>query len=163
MAMRDWWHRIWNDNVDVTSLRFVVALALLGTAAIVWGIRWFGGEPALTPDVPEETPRPATIAVPVYRADGTYWGFIADDYLFDAAGAYVGWVEGSRVWHRSGAFMGELVDGTYILRNTTTTAPMAFMPRMPPASPLPPLPPRMPMTRMASLVGMGWVDALGAQ
>jgi hypothetical protein len=154
-----------DSELERSSLRLSVALALLLTAGTVWAIRWSSAE---APPYEEARVARAMSSVapsgaykPVFRQDGSYWGFIADGYLFDAGGAYVGWVDTGRVWHRSGSFLGELVDGAYVLRDTMLTlSPMTGTVRRPPASPVPPQPA---MGRMMVMMRTGWVDALDRQ
>ncbi len=53
---------------------------------------------------------------PIFRRNGEYFGFVHYWPLFDARGYYLGWVDEGEVWRRDGAFLGELVDGCYVLR-----------------------------------------------
>jgi hypothetical protein len=62
---------------------------------------------------------------PVYRLSGDYFGFVADECLFDLAGEYVGWLDGSDVWRADGTWLGRLALGVYVVR------PAAAGPRAP--------------------------------
>lgn len=87
---------------------------------------------------------------------GTPAGHISNGNVFDSRNAWIGWIEGQEVWSRNGQFLGELIDGSYIMKRTAQMPRMAKMPRMAPIPPMPPMPamPRMPR--------MGYVDVLGA-
>jgi hypothetical protein len=97
----------------------------------------------------------------LFRWDGTYWGFLFEDRLYDRHGHHVGWLERAPhqvdVFDRSGRFLGQLVDGRYVLRNVLREEPVHRAPR--PAIPdtVPPAPepdhePRVPREH--------WHDAL---
>lgn len=77
----------------------------------------------------------------IYKWNGKYFGFISGGNFFDASSNWVGWVEGSRVWRANGEFLGEIYEGSYILRSTTMVPPVPRVPRVPPVPPVPPLPP----------------------
>ncbi len=96
----------------------------------------------------------------VFRWSGEYFGFRRGGYLFDAAGRYRGWLsdEGA-VWRADGRFLGELVDGEYILRRAHMYEPQ---PRVPRLAPLPPIPPIPPIPRIPRIPRLGWADALDA-
>lgn len=94
----------------------------------------------------------------VYRWNGRYFGFISNGRLFDASSNYLGWVdEQGRVWRASGSFLGELVDGNYILRRTSMATPASRVARSRPSRPTSP-------TRRTNRTGRtpraGWIDAL---
>jgi hypothetical protein len=93
----------------------------------------------------------------LFRWDGLYWGFLAGDALFDRFGRQVGWVEEADAFDQAGRFMGELVDGHYVLRNRLRAVPVHRNPRPAVAFPTPPAPvpdrqPRDPLD--------DWADAL---
>jgi hypothetical protein len=91
----------------------------------------------------------------VFKWNGQYVGFIHNGNLPDLNSRYLGWMEeDGQVWNANGSYLGQVIEGSYILRNATMFPPM---PRMPPLPPLPPLPP---MRRMPRMPLMGWVDAL---
>jgi hypothetical protein len=54
----------------------------------------------------------------VYRLNGTYFGFIWQARLFDKNRNYIGWVDGTEVWTTNNDYLGELVDGKYIVRSS---------------------------------------------
>jgi len=76
----------------------------------------------------------------IFRWDGAYWGFLADDTLYDRHGRHVGWLEKADVFDRSGRFMGELRDGHYVLRDRLRAVPVHRNPRPAVAYPVPPAP-----------------------
>ncbi len=53
---------------------------------------------------------------PIFRCNGEYFGFLHTWRLFDSRGYYLGWVDEGEVWGADGAFLGELVNGCYVLR-----------------------------------------------
>ncbi|MBI3456288.1 MAG: hypothetical protein HY002_10925 [Candidatus Rokubacteria bacterium] len=81
------------------------------------------------------------MTTPLFRSDGTYWGFLAGDRVYDRYGRDVGWLEGTDVYHRSGRFMGELVHRHYVLRNMLRSEPIHREPRPPVPYSTPPAPP----------------------
>ncbi len=94
---------------------------------------------------------------PLFRWDGSYWGFLAGDDIYDRYGRYVGWVEGTDVYHRNGRFMGELMNRFHVLRNVLRPEPIHRAPRDPVPYSAPPLasPDRKPRDPLD-----GWSDAL---
>jgi hypothetical protein len=105
------------------------------------------------------------LSIPLFRWDGHYWGFLAEDILYDRHGRQVGWVEvapeagGIRldVYDRTGRFLGELVDAHYVLRRVVRAEPIHRAPR--PAIPYP-TPPAPPPDRTPRDPRDGWSDAL---
>jgi len=92
----------------------------------------------------------------VFKWSGQHLGFITNNYLFGSDSSYLGWVEqDGSVWARNGRYLGELIEGQYILRNSMKMQPMSRMPKMPPMPPMSPMPP---MPRMPRMPRMGWVD-----
>ena len=94
----------------------------------------------------------------IFKWNGEYFGFVRRDYLFSHRGEYRGWIgRNQRVWKSSGEFLGELVDGKYILRRNTMIPPVPTVPKVPPPPPVPPM-------RAINLTGripkVGWTDAL---
>lgn len=83
---------------------------------------------------------PVTAPVPLFRWDGQYWGFVADEGLYDRYGRHVGWVQGVNVYERSGRFMGELRFGQYVLRDLLRAEPIHRAPRPAVPYPTPPAP-----------------------
>jgi hypothetical protein len=56
----------------------------------------------------------------VYRWTGEPVAFVEDWNLFDQQGRYFGWIESDNsVWAASGQFVGVLLDGKHVFRNTT--------------------------------------------
>ena len=95
---------------------------------------------------------------PIFRWSGEYFGFIYKGNFFDAEGEYLGWVEDDgSVWNRDGTYLGELVEGCYILRNTIKMEPTPKMPKIPPIPPIPPIPKP---DRIGRIGKIGWEDAL---
>ena len=55
----------------------------------------------------------------LYRLKGEYWGYIYKNRIFNYLNIYKGWIEDNKyIWDFRGNFLGELIDGTYILKNT---------------------------------------------
>ncbi len=95
---------------------------------------------------------------PIFRWSGEYFGFIYRGNLFDAEGNYLGWIEDDgSVWNRDGTYLGELIEGNYILRNTMRMEPLPKIPKIPPIAPIPPVPKS---DRIAKMAKLGWDDAL---
>ena len=98
------------------------------------------------------------MSAPIFKWDGTYFGFVDAARLYNAEAGYLGWVEqDGSVWRARGAFLGVLVEGNYVMRDLLTIEPVPRIPPVPPIPPIPPIPdlPRMPRTPQA-----GWADAL---
>ena len=94
----------------------------------------------------------------LFKWSGQPVGFISNGSLFDSAGSYVGWVESDgRAWAKNGSYLGDLVDGNYILKSPMRIDPIPRIPRVPPISPIPPIPP---LPRMPRMPKLGWFDAL---
>jgi hypothetical protein len=55
---------------------------------------------------------------PIFRWNGERFGFVHRWRLFDSQSYYLGWVDEGEVWRRDGTYLGELVDGCYVLRST---------------------------------------------
>jgi len=95
---------------------------------------------------------------PIFRWNGEYFGFVHRWRLFDSRSYYLGWVDEGEVWRRDGTYLGELVDGYYVLRRRNAAPRSPRVPIEPPSSlPAPPSswtprPPRKPIA--------GWADAL---
>jgi hypothetical protein len=95
---------------------------------------------------------------PIFRWSGEYFGFISNERLFDAKSNYLGWVESDgTVWLRDGQHLGELVDGSYVLRNTMR---MPSIPRIPRMTPTPPIRPIPSIDRIGHIRRISWVDSL---
>jgi hypothetical protein len=93
----------------------------------------------------------------IYRWSGEYFGFIAGDILRSMDARYLGWIEGNDVWRADGWYLGELVEGNYILRNTHRGQRASRAPRATPASPAPRTHPD---NRSGRTARAGWEDAL---
>jgi hypothetical protein len=94
----------------------------------------------------------------IFKWSGEYFGFLFCGYLFDARGRYFGWVARDRsVWKKDGSYLGELVDGDYILRNSMKTEPRPKTPKFPPSERLQPI---QRIDRIPLPPRSGWVDAL---
>lgn len=92
----------------------------------------------------------------IFKWNGQHLGFSVNGYLFDPSCNYLGWIEqDGSVWSDRGRYVGELIEGQYILRNTMKMQPMARMPKM---RPMPPMPPMQPMPRMPRMPRMVWRD-----
>jgi hypothetical protein len=104
---------------------------------------------------------PERATSPLFRCDGTYWGFHADHRLYDRYGRQVGWLEatphGVDVYHLSGRFMGEFREGRYVLRSVLRREPAqrAGRPGVPYRTPPEPTPDRDPWDPTDD-----WADAL---
>ena len=103
--------------------------------------------------------RPITF---VFRWDGSYWGFLLNNQLYDRYGRHAGWAEGRPhhaldLFHLSGRFMGELVDGHFVLRSILRTEPVPRGSRPPIPTRTPPDPPA---SRGPADPRDGWSDAL---
>ena len=74
---------------------------------------------------------------PIFRWNGEYFGFLDHGgCLFDAAANFLGWqTEDHKVWRANGTFLGELVDGAYVLRHAGMATPQARPHRAQPAKP----------------------------
>jgi hypothetical protein len=82
---------------------------------------------------------------PLFRWDGTYWGFRAGDQVHDRYGRHAGWVETTPdtadVFDLSGRFLGELADELYVVRDLFRAEPIHRAPRPAVAFRTPPTPP----------------------
>jgi hypothetical protein len=63
---------------------------------------------------------------PIFRWNGEHFGFIHRWRLFDSRSYYLGWVDEGEVWRRDGTFLGELVDGCYVLRRRNAAPRAVF-------------------------------------
>ncbi len=103
--------------------------------------------------------RPVTL---LFRWDGTYWGFRLQNQLHDRYGRHVGWIETTPgqpadVYHLTGRFLGELIEGHYVMRSLLRAEPVhraerAAVPVWTPPDQPPDLEPKDPRD--------GWTDAL---
>ena len=94
---------------------------------------------------------------PIFRWNGEYFGFVHRWRLFDSRSYYLGWVDEGEVWRRDGTFLGELVDGCYVLRRRDAAL---RIPRVPIDPPSPPAPPSPWAPRSFRKPRAGWEDAL---
>jgi len=71
----------------------------------------------------------------IFKANGFYFGFIYNDFLYSRDGVYLGWAEGKYIWDRSGQFRGELTtidqqeENYYILKNMFVVTPIPKTPK----------------------------------
>lgn len=93
----------------------------------------------------------------LYTWAGAWAGFIYNGILFNAAGEFTGYLEGLDVWGTDGQYLGELVEGSYVLKRDTA---MSRMPRMARMAPIPPMQPLPQMPRMPKVPRVGYSDAL---
>ena len=91
---------------------------------------------------------------------GAWAGFIYNGILFDARGEFIGYLEGLDVWGADGQYLGELVEGSYVLRRDTA---MSRMPRMARMAPIPPMKASPQMPRMPKVPRVGYSDVLDRQ
>ena len=71
----------------------------------------------------------------VYRWNGEYFGFIYNEKLFDKHSNYLGWIAENEVWKKDGSFLGEFLDGHYIVRRKKMSAPAVRTIRATPYAP----------------------------
>jgi len=96
--------------------------------------------------------------VPLFRWSGPFVGFLSGGCLFDANGVYLGWEDTQgRVWKREGTYMGQRVDGNYVMRRDGFPQPVPQPRKVPPVVPDLPAPPA---ARTARPPMPGWTDAL---
>jgi len=92
----------------------------------------------------------------IFKWSGAPLGFIHGSALFGCDGRYLGWAgQDGRVWLEDGSYIGELIEGEYILRNTLRPEPPPQVPRAPPMLPIPPPAPK---SRKPRPPRAGWVD-----
>lgn len=97
------------------------------------------------------------MAKPIFKWSGEYIGFIHNGRFFDNNSNYLGWIENDgSVWNSDGRYFGELIENSYILRNSMKLEPLQRLPKLLPLSPLPLLPS---LPRLPKLPKLGWVDA----
>ncbi len=95
---------------------------------------------------------------PIFKWNGEQAGFIHNGRFFDNNSNYRGWLESDgSVWNSDGKYFGELVEDSYILRNSMKLEPLQRLPKLPPLPPLLPLPS---LPRLPKLPKLGWVDSL---
>lgn len=78
----------------------------------------------------------------IYKSNGTYLGFIWNNFLFSRDGEYLGWLEGTAVWDKHGTYRGQLFEqggNTFIIVNQLIIQPVPRNPKL-----LPPLRPALP-------------------
>jgi len=64
----------------------------------------------------------------VFKWNGQYVGFIHNGNLLDLNSRYLGWMEEEgQVWNANGSYLGQVIEGSYILRNATMFPPMPQM------------------------------------
>jgi hypothetical protein len=74
----------------------------------------------------------------IYRLNGEYFGFIWQSNLFDKNSKQIGWVDGTEVWTTKNEYLGELLDGKYILRAIKIESPVCKKQCPPQSKPVPP-------------------------
>lgn len=95
---------------------------------------------------------------PVYRWSGEYFGFVLNNWIFDAASRHVGWVHNGKVWQAgTGKYLGELFEGCYVLKNTMLVDPVNRVARVNPVAPVSPVPLA---DRAGRVQRVNYVDAL---
>lgn len=72
---------------------------------------------------------------PIYRWNGEYFGFLYNGRLFDKYSTYLGWIDENEVWKKDGTYIGEIIDGNYILRRTSIVTRVRRAIRATPATP----------------------------
>ena len=96
---------------------------------------------------------------PIFRSNGERFGFVHRWRLFDSQSYYLGWVDEGEVWRRDGTYLGELVDGCYVLRRRDAAPRSPRVPIEPPSSvPAPPSSSWAP--KPLRKPSPGWEDAL---
>ena len=106
----------------------------------------------------KDSPTTMNLSGPLFTWAGRYAGFRYGDNIFTSRGAYAGWIDTQKmVWSRHGRYLGEVVEGNYVLRPTMRLPPIPRVPRIPPIPPIPPLPP---IPRIPRIPRVGWIDAL---
>ena len=95
---------------------------------------------------------------PIFRWNGEHFGFIHRWRLFDLRSYYLGWVDEGEVWRRDGTYLGELVDGCYVLRRRNAATRSPRVPIDPPSRP--PLAPPSWAPKPFKKPRAGWEDAL---
>ena len=75
-------------------------------------------------------------STPLFRWEGTYWGFLEGDRIYDRHGRQVAWLDtshghGHDVYHLSGHFLGEWRDRHHVLRNVLRPDPVHRAQRAP--------------------------------
>jgi hypothetical protein len=92
----------------------------------------------------------------IFKWNGQPLGFIRNGKLFASNSDYLGWVEDDgSVWAADGHYVGEVVEGEYILRRSLKIDPIPKIPKIPPISPIPPIPP---LARIGKIPRVGWID-----
>ena len=92
----------------------------------------------------------------IYRANGSYLGFIQDGFLFSRDGEFLGRVDNGFVWDRSGQFRGQIWGERYIIRDSFALPPVPRGPIIAPAKPSP-----LPQQQLITPIGLpfGQLDA----
>jgi hypothetical protein len=92
----------------------------------------------------------------IYKASGSYLGFISNGFLYSRDGVYLGWLEGQHVWDSEGRYRGQYWNEKYVISNRFGVLPVPRPPRAVPGAPALPNPPPniAPIT-----LPTGWVDA----
>lgn len=94
----------------------------------------------------------------LFTWSGQYVGFIRNGKMFNRSGGYLGWIDDDgRAWNSEGHYIGDFVDGGYVLRNRLRMTPMNRIPRVRPISPVPPI---SRMNRIGRVRRAGYDDAL---
>jgi hypothetical protein len=100
----------------------------------------------------------------IHLSNGTYFGFISNDFLYTRDGAYIGWVEKDKsVWDKHGKYRGHIVtvgEANYIFKHKFLIAPIPKTPRVVPATPAVPPPA---VNRVPIIVPLPYEDAFQNQ
>ena len=96
------------------------------------------------------------MTIPIFYWNGKYFGFIHNGWLYSKTGRHIGWLEGQNVFRSNGRYLGDLVEGNYILRQIQVGSIARPVKVYPPIPALPAIPP----AREPKRIRMGWVDAL---
>lgn len=92
----------------------------------------------------------------IFKWNGQPLGYESNGRLFNTDGEYIGWVEDDgSVWDAGGVYVGEIVEGDYILRRANKIPPINKIPKIPPIAPIPPIPP---IPRIPKIPKIGWYD-----
>jgi hypothetical protein len=93
---------------------------------------------------------------PIFRWNREHFGFIHRWHLFDSRSYFLGWVDEGEVWRCDGTYLGELVDGCYVLRRRNAAPRSPRVPIDPPSPLAPPSWAHKPFKKPRA----GWEDAL---
>ena len=141
-------------------MRVHVALIMIALAAICSAtfICEVSGESSMSVIAPAPPITEAQDREHVYRWNGEYFGFILRGRFYRSDAEYLGWIESDGdVWRANGSYLGELVDGSYVLRLTSRAIRARRAARARPATPSRGA---RPASRAGRARRSGWTDAL---